>query len=376
MGDPTQIEIFSSGSDRWNAWRDLNPEVIEPDLSQEAPHVGFCESLLMAATSKIDLKGSTRARFVGVNLSRAQMRWTVFYLADFTNATFAGGSLSEATIVDSDLSHANLNGVDLSNANLQRSKFISADLSGANLRGCDLTAADLSGADLRYADLRGAKLVKTNFSNANLTGCRVYGAATWGLNVQGAIQRSIVITEEGGPEITVDDIEIGQFLYLMIDNAQLRRVIDGITSKVVLILGRFTAERKAVLENIRDRIAELGYIAVVFDFETPDNRSTDETIGLLGRMAKFIIADLSDAKSVLQELRSLVPELPNVPIQPIILSSQFLPGMFDFYKNYSWFLPVSRYENARDIIDGLEAKILAPVESYLTALKERRLTTA
>jgi hypothetical protein len=145
-------------------------------------------------------------------------------------------------------------------------------LSGAILRGCDLTEADLSVADLSYADLRGAKLVKTNLSKANLTGCRIYGAATWGVNVQGAIQRSIVITDDGGPEITVDDIEIGQFLYLMIDNAQLRRVIDGITSKVVLILGRFTSERKAVLDSLRDRIAELGYIAVVYDFETPKSR--------------------------------------------------------------------------------------------------------
>jgi hypothetical protein len=84
-------------------------------------------------------------------------------------------------------------------------------------------------------------------------------------------------------------------------------------------------------------------------------------------MAKFIVADLSDAKSILQELRGLVPNLPNVPVQPIIVSSQCEPGMFDFYKHFPWFLPVSRYVDARDIIDGSESKVIAPVEAYLAA---------
>jgi hypothetical protein len=38
------------------------------------------------------------------------------------------------------------------------------------------------------------------------------------------------------PKITTDDIEIAQFLYLLIHNEKLRKVIDTITSKVVLIL--------------------------------------------------------------------------------------------------------------------------------------------
>lgn len=365
MGNPNQIEILSSGPEAWNAWREKNPDVIEPDLSQNAPYYGLCESLLTGPVGSIDLKGSSHAKLSGVNLHRARMRWAAFYFGDFTQAIFAGGDLSETTMVESDFSYASLNGVDLSNANLRKSKFRNADLSGAILRGCDLTEADLSGADLRSADLRGAKFVRTNLSNSNLTGSRIYGAAAWGLNVQGAIQRSIVITDDGDPEIAVDDIEIGQFLHLMIDNAQLRRIIDGITSKVVLILGRFTSERKIVLDSLRDRIASLGYIAVVFDFEIPKSRSTDETVSLLGRMARFIVADLSDAKSVLQELRGLIPDLPNVPVQPIIISTQFEPGMFDLFRHYPWVLPVSRYRDVHDVVNDLETKIVAPVEAYL-----------
>jgi hypothetical protein len=47
VGDPKQIEILSSGSAKWNVWREQNPEIVEPDLSQDAPYYGFCESLLL-----------------------------------------------------------------------------------------------------------------------------------------------------------------------------------------------------------------------------------------------------------------------------------------------------------------------------------------
>ena len=44
----------------------------------------------------------------------------------------------------------------------------------------------------------------------------------------------------------VDDLEVAQFIYLLLNNQNVRQVIDTITSKIVLILGRFTPERKAV----------------------------------------------------------------------------------------------------------------------------------
>jgi len=44
-------------------------------------------------------------------------------------------------------------------------------------------------------------------------------------------------------------------------------------------------------------------------------------------MSKFVLADLTDAKSVLQELRSIVPNSPAVAVQPLLLASQSEPGM-------------------------------------------------
>jgi hypothetical protein len=51
-------------------------------------------------------------------------------------------------------------------------------------------------------------------------------------------------------------------------------VIDTITSKVVLILGRFTPERKSVLDAIRDQLRKRNYLPVLFDFEKPSNRTS------------------------------------------------------------------------------------------------------
>lgn len=64
----------------------------------------------------------------------------------------------------------------------------------------------------------------------------------------------LILASGQEPEITTDDIEVAQFLYLLIHNEKLRKVIDTITSKVVLILGRFTPERKAVLDALRDEV--------------------------------------------------------------------------------------------------------------------------
>jgi hypothetical protein len=70
-------------------------------------------------------------------------------------------------------------------------------------------------------------------------------------------------------------------------------------------------------------------------------------------MAKFVIADISDAKSILQELRAMVPELPSVPIQPVIIASQEEPGMFDFYRGFRSVLPVHRYDTPAQLLSEL-----------------------
>jgi hypothetical protein len=90
-----------------------------------------------------------------------------------------------------------------------------------------------------------------------------------------------------------------------------------------------------------------------------------ETITLLARMARFVIVDISDAKSILQELRATVPELPSVPVQPVIIASQDEPGMFNFYRHIPWFLPVHRYDTPAQLND----RVIEPSEAKVRELR-------
>jgi hypothetical protein len=130
-------------------------------------------------------------------------------------------------------------------------------------------------------------------------------------------------------------------------------------SKAVLILGRFTDERKAVLDALREELRKRDYLPILFDFDVPGTRDITETVSLLARMARFIIADLTDPSSIPkecvsvplcysnvlcvtgarssltsatgeQELEAIVPDLA-VPVQPLLEGSSRPYAMFKDY---------------------------------------------
>ena len=111
--------------------------------------------------------------------------------------------------------------------------------------------------------LWGAQLIDTDFTGADLTSCRIFGISAWRLKLAGAKQQNLVVTRADEPAITVDNIEVAQFIYLMLHNQKVRDVIDTITSKAVLILGRFTDERKAVLDALREELRKRNYLPIL-----------------------------------------------------------------------------------------------------------------
>lgn len=129
----------------------------------------------------------------------------------------------------------------------------------------------------------------------------------------------------------------------------------------MLILGRFSPERKIVLDALRGDLRKRNYVPVVFDFEKPASLTTGETVRLLARMARFVIADVSDARSVLQELQAIVPHSPMLPVQPIIDAAQDEPGMFDVFKKYPWFLRVHRYDSPIQLLADFD-RLLGEIE--------------
>jgi hypothetical protein len=75
--------------------------------------------------------------------------------------------------------------------------------------------------------------VETNLEGADLTGCRIYGVSAWGLKLDGTTQQDLVVTPPNKPAITVDNIEVAQFIYLLLHNEKIRDVIDTIGRRPV-----------------------------------------------------------------------------------------------------------------------------------------------
>jgi len=231
------------------------------------------------------------------------------------------------------------------------------DLSGADLHGTDLRKADLS-----YADLRKANLSEANLEGATLVGCNIYAISAWGLKMKDAMQRDLVITPKNEPDITVDNIEVAQFIYLLLHNEKIRDVIDTIAKKAVLILGRFTPERKAVLDALRTELRRRGYLPILFDFEKPSSKDFTETIKILAGMSLFIIADISNPRSSPLELQATIPEY-MVPFALIIQNGEEPFAMFkDLYiKHKKWVMPPLVYNSVEGLISILDTAIIRPV---------------
>jgi len=374
MANPEHLARLKEGVEAWNQWRESNPSV-KPDLSEaDLLKTDFRNADL----SEADLRG---ARLRGAHLKGADLNRAHLNGADLTGADLTGADLNRAWLLAAHLNMADLSGANLSGAWLIEADLTGANLSGANLGGAFTYRADLSGANLSKANLSGADLTQTslveaNFEDADLTGCRVYGVSVWNAKLDGTKQSNLIVTPENEPTIQVDNLEVAQFIYLLLKNAKVRQVIDTITSKVVLILGRFTPERKTVLDAIREELRKRDYVPVLFDFEKPASKDLTGTISTLANMARFIIADLTDPSSVPHELAILAPATV-VPVQPILLEGQREYAMFpDLVRRYHWVLETYQYKSLNSLLGNLNERVIAPAEAKAIELRGKMAGTS
>jgi Pentapeptide repeats (8 copies) len=345
MAHQEHLDLLKQGSTAWNAWRVQHKEV-RPDLSEL--------DLREANLREADLH---EADLSDVDLSKADLSRTNLNGAHLSGADLSGANLREAYLIQADLSGANLSDTNLRWANLHF-----ANLSKANLQQADLSEATLSYANLNGANLNRTILVGTNLAYAILTDCSMYGISAWDVQLEGAVQFNLTITPFDQPIITVDNLKIAQFIYLLLNTKELRDVIHTLTTNSILLLGRFPPERKAVLDAIRDALRQNNYLPIFLDCMKPARRDITESIATLAQLARFVVADLTDAKSILQALKTIVPKLPSVPIQPLILTSQHEYGMFEQFMRYPWVLPVYCYTDEVNLLKLFEENVIAPAE--------------
>lgn len=300
------------------------------------------------------------------NLSKANLSRSNLILANLSTACLAGADLTGANFDSVYLSSADLVGAHLSKANLAGACLSGANLSGANLTRAHLgearlTNANLTSATLAGADLNSALLTEANLTDADLTGCRVYGISAWNLQLEGAKQRDLVITGPNEPEITVDNLEVAQFIYLLLHHKKIRDAIDTIGKKGVLLLGRFSDGRLAVLERLRTELRERDFVPIVFNFDKPETKTFTETVRLLAGFSRFVIADITNPRSAPLELQATVPEC-MIPFVTIVENGEEPFSMFeDLWKQHgAWVLDPLRYGSVEELAQKLDEKIIRP----------------
>ena len=301
----------------------------------------------------------------------------------------SSADLSWAQLKGADLSRADLRGANLFGAVLYKADLTGAILTNAYLRGASLIKADLTNADLSGADLRWAQLIETDFCGAALTGCSVYGVSVWSIKLNdGTKQKNLIITDRphgksvvtpdniGDPEkpvISVDNIKVAQFVYLLLDNKEIRDVIDTVGRKGVLLLGRFTGGRIAVLERLREELRKRDFVPMVFNFDKPEVKDFTETVRVLASLSHFVIADITNPKSTPLELQAIVPDC-MIPFVTIIEKDEEPFSMFTdlWIKHRDWIRRPIRYSSIDRLIKKLDAEIVHPAERMFARLLARK----
>jgi hypothetical protein len=128
----------------------------------------------------------------------------------------------------------------------------------------------------------------------------------------------LIVTPDDQSAIMVDDLEVAQFIYLLLDREKIRNVINTVTRRGVLLLGRFGDSGLALLQAVAAwlrRPENGGYLPLLFDFPRPESKTYTETIRKMASLARFVIVHLS-GPSVPQEITATVDlyEIPFVPI--------------------------------------------------------------
>ena len=85
-------------------------------------------------------------------------------------------------------------------------------------------------------------------------------------------------------------------------------------------------------------------------------------------VSRFVIADLSDPRSIPAELQAIVPQFASLPIVPIIEATQREYAVSDHILRRESVRPVVRYRDDVHLVSILDQEILAPAEALRAEL--------
>ena len=142
-------------------------------------------------------------------------------------------------------------------------------------------------------------------------------------------------------------------------------IMSELSRRRVLILGRFSERRLAVLELIKAHLKAHPnkYIPELFTFEKPELASLTEAIIGFAALSRFIIADISEPRSVQAELQAIVPNFQSIPVVPLIsrTGKEYANlASLQAYKNFV--KPTVRYRDLDDLLMKIDQQVVPLVE--------------
>jgi hypothetical protein len=155
------------------------------------------------------------------------------------------------------------------------------------------------------------------------------------------------------------------------------------TTKVILIVGHFTPERKAVLDAFRKTLRLHHYSPIVFDLERLASRDSTEMVSILAHLARFMLVDLTDASRASDAVATIIPQT-FVPVQPLLKSQPLIIDgkaverreytvFEDLRRRYDWVLPTLRYWDKADLVESLRAQSIEQAEQKAQEVARRQL---
>jgi hypothetical protein len=187
--------------------------------------------------------------------------------------------------------------------------------------------------------------------------------------------KDLVISKDKQPHITVDDIEVAQFIYMILDNKKVKNVIDTLKTKAILILSSFDEESMLIHSILKDTIRSHGYLPLLFDFKAPYTQELMETVKTMALLSCFVIVDLSRRSGQLHELASLVRDT-YIPFTTIAREGTKITTMQREFRHYYWYkdkyFPYSPEKVVTHIPQLFEKKIIPWANKINNKLRDVR----
>jgi hypothetical protein len=163
--------------------------------------------------------------------------------------------------------------------------------------------------------------------------------------------------------ILLDDLETAQFVSIILESDRIRSTVGLPSSKLVLILGCFAAERRTLFDTVRGELTNAGYQVAAIDFSNVTLRLDTRILSSLAGLARFVVAEITEPRGVLQALVSIVESAPPVPIQ-IVHEHGARPGrLHESMKRYNWVFAPRSYKGGGELIKLLREDLIGVAEA-------------